>query len=563
MNDFLKMKDSILRILPVILTAILVPLAANAKSNKDCLDLYGKSRSFCNALEEYSNGNINATESFLKEEIGINPQNGLAYFYLALISWDRNDSKATFDYIDKAIKHLGGKANKKHKAKCFSLLGDICMATGNYPDAYGNYFKAINLDSSRPDYLEYISEASFAAGLKDDVKVYAERLMKKFPDRPYGFFSMGRYLMHYKDDPQGALCYFEQALGKDPDFARALDMKSLILMYAEKWDDAFPLLFRALEGGETKALKYAIGLEGDDFTRFEEYVAGHQVERKSNWRYSFVLYSGHMRKGLYNKAIPLISEVLALEPTEAEYDALSECYLMTGHLDKATEAIDMAIALSPEESVFIKRKAIICLLNKKPEKAMKILSDFIARHPENSDIAFAHSVFSAISGNTSGAMTELDRLISLQPDDQLLLYEKGKVCLLTLQNDEAMACFRKVVKNIRKDSPISSIYGALAYARLGDADKAIQIIDNLIDRTPKSGHVQYFSAMVHAIIGNDGQSLRHLQLAHANECETMPLSLMDYDFTTLRNNPEFRILINKLMPGLKETGKTNFIYDLF
>ena len=133
MNDFLKMKDSILRILPVILTAILVPLAANAKSNKDCLDLYGKSRSFCNALEEYSNGNINATESFLKEEIGINPQNGLAYFYLALISWDRNDSKATFDYIDKAIKHLGGKANKKHKAMCFSLLGDICMATGNYP----------------------------------------------------------------------------------------------------------------------------------------------------------------------------------------------------------------------------------------------------------------------------------------------------------------------------------------------------------------------------------------------------------------------------------------------
>lgn len=546
------MNKNTIKVLFFILFAILIPLAANAQGNKDCLYMYGGSLPFKNGMGEIVNNNPDAAITCLNEEIRIHPENGLAYLYLAIAYKDKNDIRNAADYALKAEKKLGGKDNKPYKAQCYSLLGDIWMDLGDYFEAARNYYKAISLDYKDPEYYEQISEAYHALGSQLGIKDYAREMMKLFPDNPYGYFSMGKYLLLYKKDSPSALEYLNKALEKDPDYARAKDFKAIILMDNGQWDEAFDLLFAALDNGSTAALARVSKLRGEDYERLEKYIKNHPEEYKTKWQYPFVLEELYVKNGMYDKAKSTIHDLLALDAKPGEYAMLAICNIMTGNLSKALEAIDMAIAESPDDSEYVVIKSRIFLLAGQTEKAKEVLDKYIEKYPEISETLFEKAIVNHLSGNYDQSMEILDHLLDRYPKDITVIYEKGLLHLMLGQDEEAMKWFKKASKLTNKGGVFSKMIGATAYARLGDAKKATSIIEDLLSEYPYDGVTHYYAANVYAILGNDDEALKHLKLAHSNGEESMLGSLYDYDFRKLRENKAFSTLIDNLMPGLKE-----------
>ena len=70
----------------ILLTAFLPFFQCFAKEKEDCLVLYGESSSFKKGIEAFTNDIYADAEKYFKDEIAEHPDNGLSYFYQAMIS---------------------------------------------------------------------------------------------------------------------------------------------------------------------------------------------------------------------------------------------------------------------------------------------------------------------------------------------------------------------------------------------------------------------------------------------------------------------------------------------
>lgn len=538
----------------ILLTAFLPFFQCFAKEKEDCLVLYGESSSFKKGIEAFTNDIYADAEKYFKDEIAEHPDNGLAYFYLAMISKENMNVDAFDANMKKAVKNLGGKANKPHKASCHAYVGDVLMQVGYFEVAIYHYSKAIGLDKTQPQYLEKICDASFAAGYHREEKKYSERLMKEFPDNAYGYFAMGRYLFLNQKEPQGALGLFNMALEKDSCLAAANDLKAVLLIETGNWEEAFSNLFRAMEGGETMAMHCALDLMEEDQLRIIDYVERHPTEAEGKWHYPFLLGLLFMYTGQYDKAVEQISRVIELEPSAGEYESLAICHMMKGNFRKALEAAESAILLSQEDAAYVRLKADICYIAGEYAKARETIDAFHRKYPYDDNLGVAEAVYYATEGRHDDAKTLLDRLSTKKNDVTALNYEKGRVLQMKGDTEEAAVCFKRAVKKTHKKDDGDLLTCATAYARLGNAEKAMKITNEVISRHSRDGMVYFLAASVAAILGDNPVSLSYLEKAHKYCGHTMPLCLRDYDFKDLRKTPEFDELITRLMPELKENG---------
>lgn len=538
----------------ILLTAFLPFFQCFAKEKEDCLVLYGESSSFKKGIEAFTNDIYADAEKYFKDEIAEHPDNGIAYFYMAMISQKKFDGKGIETYINQAKKKLGGKANKSYKAACFAYEGDLMMAAG-YPDlAYMQYFKAIGLDKIEPKYLEKICDASYALRFGQDQKVYSERMMKKFPDDAYGYFAMGRYLYSHKNDQLGALAFFNKAIEKDSCLIDAKDFKAIVLMKTGHWDEAFDNLFQAMDGGETISMQYVLDLPEEDQHRIVDYVERHTTEAEGKWHYPFLLGQLFMDTGQYDKAVEQFTKVIELEPTAGEYESIAICHMMKGNFREALEAAESAILLSQDDASYVRLKADICYIAGEYAKARETIDAFHRKYPYDDNLGVAEAVYYATEGRHDDAKTLLDRLSTKKNDVTALNYEKGKVLHMTGDMEEAVACFKRAVKKTNKKDDGDLLTCATAYARLGNAEKAMKITNEVLSRHSRDGMAYFLAAYVAAILGDNSTSLSYLEKAHKYGAHTMPLCLRDYDFKDLRKTPEFAELITRLMPELKENG---------
>lgn len=118
--------------------------------------------------------------------------------------------------------------------EAFVELGNIHFDQKNYEDAINFYGKALAL---RPDVVNVrtdLGTALFYDNRYDEAIAQFKKSLELNPTHPQTLFNLGVALLHGKNDPQGALEYWEKLVASNPNYPQAAFVKEQIRLLKEQ-----------------------------------------------------------------------------------------------------------------------------------------------------------------------------------------------------------------------------------------------------------------------------------------------------------------------------------------
>ncbi len=196
-------------------------------------------------------------------------------------------------------------------------------------------------------------------------------------------------------------------------------------------------------------------------------------------RYVMLVNRGVMRvrRGRLESAAADFRAAIALKPDQFQaYVNLAQAYQDLGHLDRAAEALDRAIARFPNGAVLYRARARIRRLGSRPDGAMADLGRAIALSPAgdpaSADDHLERALILEQAGRHDEALAECDRALAIQPDRPDIHRVRGAVLVKLRRLDEAIRAFDLC---LAKGKPTAALYEArgLAEAQRGVYERAI------------------------------------------------------------------------------------------
>jgi serine/threonine-protein kinase len=276
----------------------------------------------------------------------------------------------------------------------------------------------------------------------------------------YDLYLRGRYFFHQRgsDALERAAGYFEQAIARDPTFARAhagvADALGLLPIYgATPADSAFPLARQAAE----RALSL-------DSTLAEAHTTlGLILKSTGEWDSSAVAFR----------------RSLALDSTYATtHQWLAETYIITGRLDDAVTELQRARELEPLSAIV------------------------------NAELCYALGMVKRFDQ----AIPAGQRAIEL---DSTLWTGHAFLGFVHLFQGDARTGVQRLETAVRLGKGIDPLIGALAYAyaKAGDAARARSILSPVESRAQRAGGSPVAVAMAYAGLGENDRALEWLERA--------------------------------------------------
>jgi len=219
----------------------------------------------------------------------------------------------------------------------------------------------------------------------------------------------------------------------------------------------------------------------------------------------------YFRTGLYERAIPLYERALAGEPENSEFRRqLARMYLFLGEYEQGS-AIISQLPLN-EIGPF----GMLLYAETEPiEKTALVVRSVLQSYPNNPFSAFIGGYLLAEAGNATAAME------------------------IWTQNARRTEHLLKLHENPHARAGLGWIYG-----RLGEREKALHQVREMLEPDPHHPVFLFFAAEIHALVENRRQALSALKAAVENGFFNLPMIdamalLPAGTLRNLRDDPEF------------------------
>ncbi len=180
-------------------------------------------------------------------------------------------------------------------------------------------------------------------------------------------------------------------------------------------------------------------------------------------------------------AAPLLEQAVELDAGfVAAWLRLSEAYDALGYDDKAVQAIQSAGALLKDDNsrIALEVRAQDALLGGDLERAQAVLTKLVARYPGDSESRVALALAYENEGKLAEAMSELDKVISDDPNNPRAWFLMGKYAILTGSSQAAIDDYlvrALVIQNrLGNEQGRADVMNAMgiAFHQLGELDQA-------------------------------------------------------------------------------------------
>jgi tetratricopeptide (TPR) repeat protein len=167
------------------------------------------------------------------------------------------------------------------------------------------------------------------------------------------------------------------------------------------------------------------------------------------------------------------------------YHTMYEFHLARGTQDRVTHALEKDLETSPSGELLCLKAKILCYHNKYQE-ALDVLTQAQQMNPVYYDTTkYLVRVHHALS-HYDDALSAVDTFISLKPDHEDALLLKSQLLKTMHRFDEALECYRRVLKNNDKEIKYHLLIAAVLDVK-GDVDKAIRTLEKSLKNTKPDG----------------------------------------------------------------------------
>ena len=519
-------------ILSILVLCSSVMLADNIKRP----DSYNYSR----GVEAINNNNAEEALDYLNKEINEHPDNGYAF---AWIAWVRNYNEEfgrALTAANVAVKKISSK-DKEYKAFAYGTRAQVYLNLEDTIQALKDYSQAINIVPDDDRFYNQRAQVYYEQGKYDLAdKDYLKMISLKEGD-VMGYMGIGRNAnaqKRYED----AIKQFDYVVKLEPNYSSAYSFRAESYIGLKKYNEAIDDVISALGIDRDRKAFYELQELAD--SAFEQTVAKLKVQKikepnEQSWDYDLgIVYE---RAAKYNKAIAYYKESLEKESNIITASRISSCYDDLGDYDKALEYCNQAIALDSVKANYLYEKANILDNAGRTQEAIKTMSDYIANTPDESAGYYQRGWFKDHSGDIEGALEDYTMAITLQPNVAYAYLNRGVLYRLKGENAKAESDFKQVV---RLDSiPEEAECSFYAYYYLGQKDKAIEILNTILDKDKKGNC--YDAACLYSVMGEKEKALSYLRQSLEDGYRRFAHIKRDRDLNNIRNTEEFKVLMKE------------------
>ena len=518
--------------LSVLVLCSSVMLADNIKRP----DSYNYSR----GVEAINNNNAEEALDYLNKEINEHPDNGYAFAWIALVRNYNEEFGRALTAANVAVKKIPSK-DKEYKAFAYGTRAQVYLNLEDTIQALKDYSQAINIVPDDDRFYNQRAQVYYEQGKYDLAdKDYLKMISLKEGD-VMGYMGIGRNAnaqKRYED----AIKQFDYVVKLEPNYSSAYSFRAESYIGLKKYNEAIDDVISALGIDRDRKAFYELQELAD--SAFEQTVAKLKVQKikepnEQSWDYDLgIVYE---RAAKYNKAIAYYKESLEKESNIITASRISSCYDDLGDYDKALEYCNQAIALDSVKANYLYEKANILDNAGRTQEAIKTMSDYIANTPDEPAGYYQRGWFKDHSGDIEGALEDYTMAITLQPNVAYAYLNRGVLYRLKGENAKAESDFKQVV---RLDSiPEEAECSFYAYYYLGQKDKAIEILNTILDKDKKGNC--YDAACLYSVMGEKEKALSYLRQSLEDGYRRFAHIKRDRDLNNIRNTEEFKVLLKE------------------
>ena len=519
-------------ILSILVLCSSVMLADNIKRP----DSYNYSR----GVEAINNNNSEEALDYLNKEINEHPDNGYAFAWIALVRNYNEEFGRALTAANVAVKKIPSK-DKEYKAFAYGTRAQVYLNLKDTIQALKDYSQAINIVPDDDRFYNQRAQVYYEQGKYDLAdKDYLKMISLKEGD-VMGYMGIGRNAnaqKRYED----AIKQFDYVVKLEPNYSSAYSFRAESYIGLKKYNEAIDDVVSALGIDRDRKAFYELQELAD--SAFEQTVAKLKVQKikepnEQSWDYDLgIVYE---RAAKYNKAIAYYKESLEKESNIITASRISSCYDDLGDYDKALEYCNQAIALDSVKANYLYEKANILDNAGRTQEAIKTMSDYIANTPDEPAGYYQRGWFKDHSGDIEGALEDYTMAITLQPNVAYAYLNRGVLYRLKGENAKAESDFKQVV---RLDSiPEEAECSFYAYYYLGQKDKAIEILNTILDKDKKGNC--YDAACLYSVMGEKEKALSYLRQSLEDGYRRFAHIKRDRDLNNIRNTEEFKVLMKE------------------
>lgn len=519
-------------ILSILVLCSSVMLADNIKRP----DSYNYSR----GVEAINNNNAEEALDYLNKEINEHPDNGYAFAWIALVRNYNEEFGRALTAANVAVKKIPSK-DKEYKAFAYGTRAQVYLNLEDTIQALKDYSQAINIVPDDDRFYNQRAQVYYEQGKYDLAdKDYLKMISLKEGD-VMGYMGIGRNAnaqKRYED----AIKQFDYVVKLEPNYSSAYSFRAESYIGLKKYNEAIDDVISALGIDRDRKAFYELQELAD--SAFEQTVAKLKVQKikepnEQSWDYDLgIVYE---RAAKYNKAIAYYKESLEKESNIITASRISSCYDDLGDYDKALEYCNQAIALDSVKTNYLYEKANILDNAGRTQEAIKTMSDYIANTPDEPAGYYQRGWFKDHSGDIEGALEDYTMAITLQPNEAYAYLNRGVLYRLKGENAKAESDFKQVV---RLDSiPEEAECSFYAYYYLGQKDKAIEILNTILDKDKKGNC--YDAACLYSVMGEKEKALSYLRQSLEDGYRRFAHIKRDRDLNNIRNTEEFKVLLKE------------------
>lgn len=519
-------------ILSILVLCSSVMLADNIKRP----DSYNYTR----GVEAINNNNAEEALDYLNKEINDHPDNGYAFAWIALVRNYNEEFGRALTAANVAVKKIPSK-DKEYKAFAYGTRAQVYLNLEDTIQALKDYSQAINIVPDDDRFYNQRAQVYYEQGKYDLAdKDYLKMISLKEGD-VMGYMGIGRNAnaqKRYED----AIKQFDYVVKLEPNYSSAYSFRAESYIGLKKYNEAIDDVISALGIDRDRKAFYELQELAD--SAFEQTVAKLKVQKikepnEQSWDYDLgIVYE---RAAKYNKAIAYYKESLEKESNIITASRISSCYDDLGDYDKALEYCNQAIALDSVKTNYLYEKANILDNAGRTQEAIKTMSDYIANTPDEPAGYYQRGWFKEHSGDIEGALEDYTMAITLQPNVAYAYLNRGVLYRLKGENVKAESDFKQVV---RLDSiPEEAECSFYAYYYLGQKDKAIEILNTILDKDKKGNC--YDAACLYSVMGEKEKALSYLRQSLEDGYRRFAHIKRDRDLNNIRNTEEFKVLMKE------------------
>lgn len=519
-------------ILSILVLCSSVMLADNIKRP----DSYNYSR----GVEAINNNNSEEALDYLNKEINEHPDNGYAFAWIALVRNYNEEFGRALTAANVAVKKIPSK-DKEYKAFAYGTRAQVYLNLKDTIQALKDYSQAINIVPDDDRFYNQRAQVYYEQGKYDLAdKDYLKMISLKEGD-VMGYMGIGRNAnaqKRYED----AIKQFDYVVKLEPNYSSAYSFRAESYIGLKKYNEAIDDVISALGIDRDRKAFYELQELAD--SAFEQTVAKLKVQKikepnEQSWDYDLgIVYE---RAAKYNKAIAYYKESLEKESNIITASRISSCYDDLGDYDKALEYCNQAIALDSVKANYLYEKANILDNAGRTQEAIKTMSDYIANTPDEPAGYYQRGWFKDHSGDIEGALEDYTMAITLQPNVAYAYLNRGVLYRLKGENAKAESDFKQVV---RLDSiPEEAECSFYAYYYLGQKDKAIEILNTILDKDKKGNC--YDAACLYSVMGEKEKALSYLRQSLEDGYRRFAHIKRDRDLNNIRNTEDFKVLMKE------------------